>query len=37
MRLLLSCIFLAGAIGIANAQTAVKQSQRTPDLAAWFW
>src|SRR5881227_1325275 len=27
----LFCIFLAGAIGIANAQTAVKQSQRTPD------
>src|SRR5437868_436430 len=31
MRLLLSCIFVAGAIGIANAQTAVKQSQQTPD------
>src|SRR5437867_11843978 len=31
MRLPLFCIFLAGAIGIANAQTAVKQSQQTPD------
>src|SRR5947207_1820448 len=31
MRLQLFCVFLAGAIGIANAQTAARQNTQTPD------
>src|SRR5437016_6044998 len=31
MRLQLFCVFLAGAIGIANAETAMKQTRPTPD------